>query len=88
MGDLGFIVSLSWITLGGACPWYGIWGGRQDTGFEIMNLDGNLINAFARLARAIEGEVHTDALRRYMLSTDASIFKKMPLAVVYPRTTD
>ena len=31
--------------------------------------------------------MHTDALRCYMLSTDASIFKKMPSAVVYPRST-
>lgn len=39
------------------------------------------------LDRLISGEVHTDVLRRYMLSTDASIFKKMPAAVVYPRNT-
>jgi FAD/FMN-containing dehydrogenase/Fe-S oxidoreductase len=42
---------------------------------------------FSRLADRIEGEVHTDALRRYMLSTDASIFKVMPVAVVYPAST-
>lgn len=47
----------------------------------------NLKMSFAELAAEIEGEVHTDALRRYMLSTDGSIFKKMPAAVVYPRTT-
>ncbi len=43
--------------------------------------------AFSRLALEIRGEVHTDTLRRYMLSTDASIFRKMPTAVVYPKTT-
>jgi FAD/FMN-containing dehydrogenase/Fe-S oxidoreductase len=42
---------------------------------------------FAKLAAAIEGEVHTDRVRRYLLSTDGSIFRKMPAAVVYPRTT-
>ncbi|RJQ76231.1 MAG: FAD-binding oxidoreductase [Desulfobacteraceae bacterium] len=42
---------------------------------------------FDRLAGQIAGEVHTDALRRYQLSTDASIFQKMPAAVVYPRCT-
>lgn len=42
---------------------------------------------FADLAAVIEGEVHTDALRRYMLSTDGSIFRQLPAAVVYPRTT-
>ncbi len=42
---------------------------------------------FNQLDSSISGEVHTDALRRYMLSTDASIFRKMPAAVVYPRNT-
>jgi FAD/FMN-containing dehydrogenase/Fe-S oxidoreductase len=40
---------------------------------------------FDDLAARIRGEVHTDPLRRYQLSTDASIFRKMPAAVVYPR---
>ncbi len=53
-----------------------------------MNAAGHTLKgAFSRLARRIEGEVHTDELRRYMLSTDASIFRKMPAAVVYPRST-
>lgn len=39
------------------------------------------------LAPLIQGEVYTDDLRRYQLSTDASIFRKMPTAVVYPKTT-
>jgi FAD/FMN-containing dehydrogenase/Fe-S oxidoreductase len=43
--------------------------------------------SFSRLAGRVDGEVHTDALRRYMLSTDASIFRVMPLAVVYPKST-
>lgn len=42
---------------------------------------------FSRLAGEIEGQVHADTLRRYMLSTDASIFRVMPAAVVYPRST-
>ncbi len=40
---------------------------------------------FTELAATIQGEVRTDVLRRYQLSTDASIFRKMPAAVVYPR---
>ena len=42
---------------------------------------------FSRLEKSITGEVHADELRRYMLSTDASIFQVIPAAVVYPRTT-
>ncbi len=46
------------------------------------------VNApFSQLAIRIQGEVHTDRLRRQMLSTDASIFSKVPAAVVYPRAT-
>ncbi|MFZ1986017.1 MAG: anaerobic glycerol-3-phosphate dehydrogenase subunit C [Desulfatitalea sp.] len=43
---------------------------------------------FAELAAQIQGEIHTDPLRRYQLSTDASIFRKMPAAVVYPRSIE
>ncbi len=38
------------------------------------------------LGKEIEGEVHTDDLRNCMLATDGSIYKKQPLAVVYPRS--
>lgn len=42
---------------------------------------------FEELARDLEGELHSDDLRRYLLATDGSIFLKLPAAVVYPRTT-
>ena len=38
-----------------------------------------------KLNRSIEGEVHKEALYRYMLSTDGSIYQVQPAAVVYPR---
>jgi FAD/FMN-containing dehydrogenase/Fe-S oxidoreductase len=41
----------------------------------------------SRLAEKIRGDVHTDRVRRQLLSTDASIFSQLPAAVVYPRTT-
>ncbi len=53
----------------------------------MMKTDRTLKDAFSGLARRIKGEVHTDVLRRYMLCTDASIFRKMPVAVIYPKTT-
>ncbi|HVO82931.1 MAG TPA: anaerobic glycerol-3-phosphate dehydrogenase subunit C [Syntrophobacteria bacterium] len=40
---------------------------------------------FRELREAISGEVHTDPLRRYLLSTDGSIFRVQPACVVYPR---
>ncbi len=42
---------------------------------------------YRTLAKRIEGEVRHDYLRRYMLSTDGSIFQKIPACVVYPRST-
>ena len=42
-------------------------------------------NRFDRLGRSLDGDVHADDLRRYLLSTDGSIFRKTPAAVVYPR---
>ena len=53
-----------------------------------MKTEIELNNHFSRLAAEIRGEVHTDLLRRYMLSTDGSIFRKTPAAVVYPKSTD
>ena len=46
-----------------------------------------LQSAFDQLTTELHGEVHADGLRRYLLATDASIFQKLPLAVIYPKTT-
>ena len=43
-------------------------------------------NIFDELKRKIEGEMFTDKLRRYMLSTDGSIFRMEPACVVYPKS--
>ncbi len=51
-----------------------------------MTRKQDIDSPFDWLAARIEGEVSTGMLRRYMLSTDASIFRKMPAAVVYPRS--
>ena len=42
---------------------------------------------FTELARDLEGELHSDLLRRSLLATDGSIFLKMPAALIYPRCT-
>ncbi len=48
----------------------------------------NSFHHFNELRNLLEGDVCTDALRRYMLSTDASIFRKEPVCAVYPKNTD
>ena len=53
----------------------------------MKNKKDRFKSAFEGLAWQIQGEVHTDVLRRHLLATDASIFCKMPAAVVYPRNT-
>ena len=52
-----------------------------------MKTNAKTKQPFKELADQIQGEVHADPLRRYLLSTDASIFQKMPAAVIYPRCT-
>jgi FAD/FMN-containing dehydrogenase/Fe-S oxidoreductase len=37
------------------------------------------------LKKVIEGGVHTDILTRTMYATDASVYKEIPVAVVYPK---
>ena len=40
---------------------------------------------FEQLARNMKGEVMTDSLHQMIYATDASAYREMPLAVVYPR---
>jgi len=42
---------------------------------------------FKNLEKSIQGDLHTDLLTRYMLSTDGSIFRVEPSAVAYPENT-
>ncbi len=39
---------------------------------------------FSELANNIEGALHTDILTRSLYATDASVYRKIPIAVVYP----
>ena len=45
-------------------------------------------NIFHELNKKISGDVYWDPVRLYMLSTDASIYRREPAAVVYPRSTE
>jgi anaerobic glycerol-3-phosphate dehydrogenase C subunit len=42
---------------------------------------------FNQLKQEISGDVYWDPIRIYMLSTDASIYRREPAAVVYPQST-
>ena len=44
----------------------------------------NSKSSFNALANAIEGTVHTDTLTKTLYATDASVYRIMPEAVVYP----
>ncbi len=44
--------------------------------------------AYQELRESISGDVYTDPLRCQLLSTDGSILRKQPRAVVYPRSTE
>ncbi len=39
------------------------------------------------LAKSLEGSLHFDDLMRTIYATDASVYREMPLAVAYPKTT-
>jgi len=43
---------------------------------------------YQELQERVAGDVFNDLLRRCLLSTDGSIFQKLPSAVVYPRSVD
>ena len=45
-------------------------------------------NIFDELNKKIAGDIYTDKIRRYMYSTDGSIFRVEPSCVVYPKSKD
>jgi len=57
-------------------------------GGERFAVSGSGDDIFRELRETISGEVHTDPLRRYLLSTDGSIFRVQPACVVYPRVAE
>ena len=46
------------------------------------------IEIFNNLQQKISGDVYWDPIRVYMLSTDASIYRREPAAVAYPRSAE
>ncbi|HLT52556.1 MAG TPA: FAD-binding oxidoreductase, partial [Flavobacteriaceae bacterium] len=44
------------------------------------------VNSLAQLRNRLSGELHFDALMKALYATDASIYRKLPLAVAYPKT--
>ena len=52
-----------------------------------MKTDNNS-NRFIHLQTQISGEVFTDNTTRILYATDASAYKVMPLAVIYPKSEE
>ncbi len=44
-------------------------------------------NALDQLSKELSGELHIDSLHKHIYATDASVYRMLPLAVVYPRDT-
>jgi FAD/FMN-containing dehydrogenase/Fe-S oxidoreductase len=61
---------------------------RSRHGYERFPVPTPGDDIFRELRESISGEVHTDPFRRYLLSTDGSIFRVHPSCVVYPRAAE
>ena len=51
----------------------------------MFSLDKNLLKA---LADSLEGELFADSLTNALYSTDASVYRKIPIAVAFPMTNE
>jgi len=45
-------------------------------------------NALAQLSKSLSGELHFDKLHKSIYATDASVYRKIPLAVAFPRDNE
>ncbi len=45
-------------------------------------------NLFTKISNALQGSIHLDRLTRTLYATDASVYRKLPIAVAYPMTVD
>ncbi len=52
---------------------------------DYMNISND--NIFDELKNKISGDIYTDKIRRYMHSTDGSIFRVEPACIVYPKSS-
>jgi len=46
------------------------------------------IEKYQELEKTIDGEVHTDSIHLKLYATDASVYRSLPEAIVYPKTED
>jgi FAD/FMN-containing dehydrogenase/Fe-S oxidoreductase len=46
-----------------------------------------MLMLFKQLSSQLSGELHTDALHKHIYATDASVYRKVPQAVAYPKDT-
>ncbi len=53
---------------------------------ENTEEEAKLIRKLEKFTTYFDGEIHTDDTMRILYSTDASLYRKIPLAVVYPKS--
>ncbi|WP_034043078.1 FAD-binding and (Fe-S)-binding domain-containing protein [Wocania ichthyoenteri] len=51
-----------------------------------MNIEASTVKDFNALSTILEGELFTDALHKTIYATDASVYRKLPLGVAYPKS--
>jgi len=54
-------------------------------GGEYMVMTSQLNTKLQELSKLIQGEVHLDDLHKSIYATDASVYRKRPLGVIYPK---
>jgi FAD/FMN-containing dehydrogenase/Fe-S oxidoreductase len=54
----------------------------------VRPLEPPQLELLERLAQKLKGEVHYSALFRLLYATDASVYREVPIAVVYPTNAD
>jgi len=50
------------------------------------NVSARVTAAFEAIKQSIQGDVFNDSLTRMLYASDASMYQKLPLAVIYPKT--
>ena len=56
--------------------------------YNALLLQNGMKEKLNQLQNSLAGELHFDALHKTLYATDASVYRKVPLAVAFPKTSD